>query len=166
MRGRSFSLRINYRTSHQIRAHADRLLPQSIADVDGITESRRETVSVFDGPQPELRVAKDQQLEIEIVAAWIVNRLRESYRPEEIGLFVRSEKQLERARRAVAAAGAECVVLGDEVAKTAGKLSVSTMHLAKGLEFRGFAIMACDDDILPLQERVEAITDAADLEEV
>uniref|UniRef100_UPI00359C8B42 hypothetical protein n=1 Tax=Salmonella enterica TaxID=28901 RepID=UPI00359C8B42 len=27
VRGRSFTLRINYRTSHQIRSHADRLLP-------------------------------------------------------------------------------------------------------------------------------------------
>jgi superfamily I DNA/RNA helicase len=40
------------------------------------------------------------------------------------------------------------------------------MHLAKGLEFRGVAVMACDEDVLPLQERVEAVTDDSDLEEV
>ncbi len=40
------------------------------------------------------------------------------------------------------------------------------MHLAKGLEFRAVAVMACDDDVLPLQERIEAIADEADLEEV
>ena len=40
------------------------------------------------------------------------------------------------------------------------------MHLAKGLEFRAVAVMACDDQIVPSQTRIEAITDEADLEEV
>lgn len=40
------------------------------------------------------------------------------------------------------------------------------MHLAKGLEFRAVAVMACDDEVLPLQERVESVTDETDLEEV
>ena len=49
---------------------------------------------------------------------------------------------------------------------TAGSISISPMHLAKGLEFRAVAVMACDDEVLPLQERVEAVTDEADLLEV
>jgi superfamily I DNA/RNA helicase len=40
------------------------------------------------------------------------------------------------------------------------------MHLAKGLEFRAVAVMACDDEIIPLQERIEAVGDDADLQEV
>ena len=40
------------------------------------------------------------------------------------------------------------------------------MHLAKGLEFRSVAVMACDEDILPQQERLERVTDASDLAEV
>ena len=49
---------------------------------------------------------------------------------------------------------------------TTGKMSISTMHLAKGLEFRAVAVMACDDEIIPLQERMESVADDADLEEV
>ena len=41
IRGRSTRLRINYRTSHQIRSQADRLLGPKLADVDGVTEDRR-----------------------------------------------------------------------------------------------------------------------------
>lgn len=52
VRGRSHTLRINYRTSHQIRLHADRLLPAMVSDVNGNTEGRRGTVSMFDGPPP------------------------------------------------------------------------------------------------------------------
>src|SRR5208337_77725 len=59
VRGRSSTLRINYRTSHQIRTHADRLLPGSVSDVDGNTESRRGTVSVFNGAEPEVRTFDD-----------------------------------------------------------------------------------------------------------
>jgi len=45
-------------------------------------------------------------------------------------------------------------------------VAVSTMHLAKGLEFRAVAVMACDDEVIPLQERIETVTDEADLEDV
>ena len=48
----------------------------------------------------------------------------------------------------------------------AGVLRFVTMHLARGLEFRAVVLMACDDEIIPLQERIETVTDDADLEEV
>lgn len=40
------------------------------------------------------------------------------------------------------------------------------MHLAKGLEFRAVAVIACDDEIIPLQQRIESAADDSDLEEV
>ena len=47
-----------------------------------------------------------------------------------------------------------------------GYVSIGTMHLAKGLEFRAVVVMACDDDVIPLQERIETVGDDADLQEV
>ena len=40
------------------------------------------------------------------------------------------------------------------------------MHLAKGLEFQVVVVMACDDDVLPLQERIETVADEDELDEV
>lgn len=40
------------------------------------------------------------------------------------------------------------------------------MYLAKGLEFRAVAVMACDDETIPLQERIETVGDDGDLQEV
>ncbi len=40
------------------------------------------------------------------------------------------------------------------------------MHLAKGLEFRAVVVMACDDEVIPLQTRIESVSDSSDLEEV
>lgn len=44
-------------------------------------------------------------------------------------------------------------VLDDHVETASGHVSISIMHLAKGLEFRAVVEMACDDEIIPLQER-------------
>jgi len=166
VRGRSFTLRINYRTSHQIRMHADRLLPATVSDVDGNAEGRRGTVSVFDGPPPLVTVCEDTGKEAETVGAWIAERLGEGCQPHEIGVFVRSEAELKRARAALKIAGARSVELSDKVEVEDGSVAISTMHFAKGLEFRSVVVMACDDEVIPLQERIESVADDADLEEV
>jgi superfamily I DNA/RNA helicase len=86
--------------------------------------------------------------------------------PHEFGLFVRSTGQLKRAQAAAKNAGMVFKVLDENVETTSGHISIGTMHLAKGLEFRAVAVMACDDEIVPLQERIETVGDDADLQEV
>jgi hypothetical protein len=166
VRGRSRTLRINYRTSHQIRLQADRLLGPMVSDVDGITEDRSDTVSVFNGPQPTVHVLKTIRDEIESVASWISARSQAGFVPHEFGVFVRSDAQVDRASQAVAAAGLPFKVLDEHVDTESGYVSIGTMHLAKGLEFRAVVVMACDDEVIPLQERIETVGDDADLQEV
>ncbi len=166
IRGRARTLHINYRTSHQIRMQADRLLAPEVSDVDGNTEERRGTVSVFNGPAPMVQVFSTPEAEIDAVGAWIVGRGKEGVAPHEIGVFVRSDAELDRARQALAKSGVPFKVLDEHVETSHGHVSVSTMHLAKGLEFRAVVVMACDDEVIPLQSRIETVTDDSDLEEV
>lgn len=166
VRGRSSTLRINYRTSHQIRTQADRLLGPEVSDVDGNTEHRRGTISTFNGPQPDIMVLNTPHQEIKAVSQWLAERTKEGIVPHEIGVFVRSAAELDRARAAVGDAKLPYKVLDDNVETASGRASISTMHLAKGLEFRTVAVMACDDEVIPLQERIETAADDADLEEV
>lgn len=166
IRGRSKTLRINYRTSHQIRMQADKLLGPELSDVDGNIEERRGTVSVFNGPEPVITILDTPDKEIETVGQWLSERISEGLIPHEIGVFVRSEAELNRARSAVENAGVTFKVLDDNVETTIGHISISTMHLAKGLEFRAVVVMACDDEIVPLQARIETVADNADLQEV
>lgn len=166
VRGRSRNLRINYRTSHQIRQQADRLLGPEVADVDGNTENRSDTVSVFNGPPPVIRIFKNEDEEAKSVGAWIAEQANAGVLPHEFGVFVRSAGQLDRAQAAVKASGLVFKVLDDHVETTSGRVSISTMHLAKGLEFRSVVVMACDDEVIPLQERIESVGDDADLQEV
>jgi superfamily I DNA/RNA helicase len=81
-------------------------------------------------------------------------------------LFARSSAQLERPTAAVAACGLSIRVLDEHIEIVPGKVSIGTMHLAKGLEFRAVGIMACDDEVIPLQERIETVTDDGELEDV
>jgi mRNA-degrading endonuclease RelE of RelBE toxin-antitoxin system len=166
VRGRSQTLRINYRTSHQIRMQADRLLGPQVSDVDGNVEDRRGTVSVFNGPPPDIRVFDESEQEIAAVGAWLGARIAAGMAPHEIGIFVRSAAQIDRARQAAQASGAPFRVLDEHLETGTGALAVGTMHLAKGLEFRAVVVMACDDEVIPLQERIESVADEADLEEV
>jgi superfamily I DNA/RNA helicase len=166
IRGRSRTLHINYRTSHQIRQQADGLLGPEIADVDGNVESRKGTVSVFNGPAPEICVTSSSKAEIDLVGQWLAAQVQQGLPPHEIGAFVRSEAEITRAQAAATKAGLQCRVLDEHVETTSGYVSISTMHLAKGLEFRAVAVMACDDEVIPLQSRIESVTDDADLEEV
>jgi mRNA-degrading endonuclease RelE of RelBE toxin-antitoxin system len=166
VRGRSQTLRINYRTSHQIRLQADRLLGPEISDVDGNTEDHRGTVSVFNGPSPEIRRYDSEDAEQGNVASWLTDRLKEGVNHDEIGIFVRSEVEMFRAIAAVEHAGLPYSVLDENLTILPASLTISTMHLAKGLEFRIVVVMACDDEVIPSQVRIESITDQADLEEV
>lgn len=166
IRGRSRTLRVNYRTSHQIRSQADRLLGPVVTDVDGINETRSDTISVFNGPLPTIRSFASEGKEIEAVGHWITEQARAGVVPHEFGVFVRSEAQLDRARTAVEEAGVAFKVLDDHVETSSGHISICTMHLAKGLEFRAVVVMACDDEVIPLQERIETVGDDADLQEV
>jgi mRNA-degrading endonuclease RelE of RelBE toxin-antitoxin system len=166
IRGRARTLHINYRTSHQIRMQTDRLLGPEVADVDGNTEDRRGTVSLFNGPAPVVRTFDSQEEESDAVSAWLAERSREGVMPHEFGVFVRSDAEVERARAAVAKSRLSFKMLDEHVETTSGQISIGTMHLAKGLEFRAVVVMACDDEIIPLQARIETVADDSDLEEI
>ena len=166
VRGRSQTLKLNYRTSHQIRMQADRLLGPELADVDGNVEDRRGTVSAFNGEPPAIHLFGTEQEERTAVATWLRERRDSGVSAGEMAIFVRSGKELDRASRAVRGAGFSFQVLDERVETNKDCVSISTMHLAKGLEFRAVAVMACDDEVIPLQERIETVADDADLEEV
>jgi superfamily I DNA/RNA helicase len=166
IRGRSTTLKINYRTSHQIRTQADRLLAASVSDVDGNAEERKGS-SVFNGPAPVIRTCNDAEAESAAVAQWVKDRtLLDKLLPHEIGIFVRSAAELDRAKAAAGLAGLHAKILDNNVEFTPGCASIGTMHLAKGLEFRAVVVMACDDEVIPSQERIESAADDSDLEEV
>ncbi len=91
IRGRSRTLRVNYRTSHQIRTQADRLLGPVVTDVDGNSEDRSDTVSVFNGPPPDDSLAQEREARrSRRSATGLQSGRRTACLPHEFGVFVRS----------------------------------------------------------------------------
>ncbi|UFW80127.1 3'-5' exonuclease [Rhizobium sp. SU303] len=154
VRGRSHTLKVCYRTSQQIRRAADKLLPNILRDTDGLEDERRGIVSVFSGPPPEIRTFESEREEADNVRATIGAWLAEGIAAHEIGVFVRTPQLIPRARASVPGI--------DEAAGVA----TSPMSLAKGLEFRAVVVMACDEGILPFDERVADAADEAELDDV
>jgi hypothetical protein len=154
VRGRSHTLKVCYRTSQQIRQAADHLLPPVLRDVDGLEDERQGIVSVFDGPVPIVEMfptAADEAVAVgSAVKAW----LAEGVAAHEIGLFVRTPDLVTRARAALK---------GIDGAET---ITTAPMNLAKGLEFRAVSVMACDQGVLPLDERVADAADEAELDDI
>jgi mRNA-degrading endonuclease RelE of RelBE toxin-antitoxin system len=165
IRGRSKTLHVNYRTSHQIRSEADKLLGPEVSDADGNSESRKSTISLFNGPLPLLLECKSEQEECSRVSSWIAERIAEGCAAHEFGIFVRSDAQIARAARAAATAKLPYRVLDLHLQVPSGFASLGTMHLAKGLEFKAVVVMACDESVLPLQERIEEVGEDGDLQE-
>lgn len=166
VRGRSATLKVNYRTSHQIRRASDRLLPSVIRDVDGLEDERKGTVSVFDGPEPVVTTFVDEEAEIDAVANYIRALIADEIVPGEIGVFVRNIERLKRTRRVLESAGQGFIEISEQSPNNVSRVSIGTMHLAKGLEFKAVVVMGCDEDALPLKERVEAAGDEVELEDV
>jgi superfamily I DNA/RNA helicase len=96
IRGHSFNLRVNYRTSHQIRSQADKLLDSELTDADGNVEKRDNPVSAFNGPAPTINTFAAPEKEILAVADWLAARRSNGVAPREMAVFVRSEGEIPR----------------------------------------------------------------------
>lgn len=89
LRGKSRGLKVNYRTTRQIRSMADRLMEEKSEDADGIVQERKGTVSLLSGPDPEFRQFDTVDDEIEGVAeAEVIAGLQDIYDTERNLLYV------------------------------------------------------------------------------
>jgi len=162
VRGRSTRLTVNYRTTDQIRSFADRLLPGAIDEGEGDAEDRS-TVSLLQGPSPEVSGFDGISKEIQGVSAWLKQILASGYAPRDIAIFARTEAVLrDRVEVALARIGLAGHALSDEQSPSAHDVSTGTLHRAKGLEFKVVVVMGCDVDLLPLAYAARDLVDDAD----
>jgi hypothetical protein len=163
VRGRSRVLRINYRTTEQIRRFADQILPESSDDLDGGTESRKGTRSLLHGPMPTVqgfKVAKDQE---GFVVTQIGQLLGQGLMPREIAVFCRVGARLEPLQQALAAVGIPVYSLGrDEEDVQPDGVHFGTMHRAKGLEYKVVFAYDCTEGVVPNAATLRRCKDPAD----
>lgn len=164
VQGKARTLKVNYRTSQRIREQADKLLNPVTADADGVEQIRKGTVSVFEGVKPLIQKFSTREAERAYANQRISQWLENGIQPNEIGVFVRSEKEIPFAEEAMAKIPYS--IMDINVRVLSNKVSLSTMHFAKGLEFKAVLVMACDGNIIPSFDRIRAVSNADELEEV
>jgi len=147
VRGRSRSLKVNYRTSHQIRVGSQSLLPETLVEADGSEESRVGVTSVFEGPKPELLAFSSCDEELLKLAEWIKALLSAGVGENEIAMLARTKEVL-----------AEYATAFEN---TNPGINFLSMHDSKGTEFQAVAVVALDHHILPDEGRLLAARDEA-----
>lgn len=145
VKGRSKQLKVNYRTSEQIR-----LFAQSIVegiDIDDLDEGVTLTVgdhSVFTGPEPEIAPCANEETEAKQITQW-VKELIEQNGFASYEICVTPYKPI--IRGVLESAGIqtyELMPLSEDPGKAEPGVRLGTMKRIKGLEFRAIA-MACTD---------------------
>jgi superfamily I DNA/RNA helicase len=156
IRGRSQRLKVNYRTSEQIQRFADNLVGQRLVDADDHSDDRS-TMSLLNGPEPEIVGGRGTEAEREALRNWIKALLESRFAADDIAIFARTKSIIERQVTPVLESlGLEQSHLSTDTHNNQGSLNVGTLHAAKGLEFRAVAVVGCDEGILPLKPALEA----------
>jgi hypothetical protein len=163
-RGRSRVLRLNYRTTEEIRSVADRLLGADCDDLDGGLEERSSR-SLLRGLQPTLRGFPSEEAETAHVVERVRRWLAAGLRPEEIAVFARTAKLVERAGKALAVAGIGARGLRDHQGAGWPGVHVGTMHRAKGLEFKAVLAISCSRGVIPSPQALSSCGDPVDRDE-
>jgi AAA domain/UvrD-like helicase C-terminal domain len=161
VRGRSQVLRINYRTTEQIRRAADLVAAESTDDLDNGTEDRTATRSLLRGPKPTFAAFPDRQAELLDAVRWIKDCRSQGLAPEDIALFARTAKRAEEAEAKLGAEGVAAAGLDDDHV-TPGAVQVGTMHRAKGLEFKAVLVLDVSADMMPSPGLMKSALDPQD----
>lgn len=159
VRGRSHILRLNYRTTEQIRRFADDVLGYESDDLDGGQESRRGVRSLFRGPQPALRGFPDRVGQTDFVVKEIKKLLDNGRVADEIAIFARNAYLLNLVEKALNAKGLPTFRLNKDADAESPAINLGTMHRAKGLEFKVVFVIDVDDKQMPLAKALAEATD-------
>lgn len=168
VRGRSKRLRLNYRTTQEIRAWAVSVLEGvSVDDLDEGTDTLRGYVSLMRGVAPELVGCRSEAEELDGLVAWVLALPADQIKLSDIGALCARRADADRVQEALRASGIETVMLqsGADNRSIPG-VRITTMHRAKGLEFFAVAIPFLSDTAFPPTGALRAAVDSADREDI
>jgi superfamily I DNA/RNA helicase len=165
VRGRSRRLRLNYRTTEEIRVWAVSILEGvSVDDLDEGTDTLRGYVSLMHGPSPKQVPCRSEAEELEGLIDWVRALPTDETRRADIGVLCSRRADVDRAYGVLRAAGIDAVVLqaGTADDRAVPGVRITTMHRAKGLEFFAVAIPFLSEATFPPAGALRSAVDAAD----
>ena len=167
--GRSRKLRLNYRTTHEIRAWAVAVLKGiSVDDLDDGKDTLDGYVSLKRGMPPQLNSYGTDSEELAALAQWIEELPTDKIADNEIGILCHTNKQLNLVEESFSAWGICTLKLSTDKADERSNPGVRlcTMHRAKGLEFKAVAIPFMSNNQFPPKWLLDKAVDEADKEDL
>jgi len=168
VRGRGHRLKINYRTTEQIRRYAMQLLKgRRIDDLDGGSDDPRGYISLTRGHSPEIHCYKTEGQEMEAVLERICGLINSGARPESICVAARTRRIMTSFQAHLSAFDLPNFEIQGEIGDFHGSpgVRISTLHRVKGLEFDHMLIVGASHDTIPLTRAMKAADDATEAEE-
>lgn len=146
VRGRTRTLSLNYRTTEQIYRFAEAILGTEVDDLEGGMERRRKTYSLFTGPEPVTCGFRTPTEQHAFIAAQIARQCAAGQPPGEMTILAQSRYSLVGAETALKQAEIACHILGRDHAASPDRVTLATIHRAKGMEFKSVFVIGASDD--------------------
>lgn len=167
IRGRSSVLRINYRTTEEIRKAAFALLNGiSFDDLDDSFDTGDRCQSLTHGTVPEIIATVNANEEFDAILAKVKGLIDGGVSAKNICVVARTHKLLDDYIAHFTSSGIRCYEIKGNKADDRGLdgIRVATMHRVKGLEFQYVFVVAANNRIIPLASAIDH-TDAVSEQE-
>jgi len=165
---RSGKLRLNYRTTEEIRRWAVGLLEgKDIDDLDGGTDNHKGYKSLMHGASPIIKGFENYDKEIEYIRQYIKDLLTQKINEETICIVARTNKLLDKYKVALEKAGYDYYQISRnrvDMSEQKG-IRLATMHRVKGLEFDYVIIGSVNKDTVPLKYPIAEVDNPSAKEE-
>ena len=164
--GRSRKLKLNYRTTDEIRKWAVRIFEgKNVDDLDDGIDSQTDYKSLYHGPAPE--VLRFENYDEELAA--IIKRIEELLKEDEnatICLVARTRALRDRYVDDLKELGVSVKVLERNSSDNPREkgVRVATMHRVKGLDFDHMILASANKGVIPLEHALQG-SDDAEIEE-
>ena len=166
--GRARKLKINYRTTEQIKRFASAMLDGlTIDDLDGGEDGSKDYLSLTRGPEPEIEPFDSESNELQ----WIIQRLKQIADDEETlassCVMLRTIGLRDKYYKAFRDADLDAVLLESRAdnQKVPG-VRVANMHRVKGLEFRHVFLASMCDGVVPNRYALTGSEDQTELRDM
>lgn len=167
--GRSYKLKVNYRTTRETYQYASSILTGlEFDDLDGQEDALGKCQSITSGPHPEIRLFSDKYEEQQQVLS-LLNKLKNSNIPmESICITARTNEIIDNYSSLLGKHGVASYKISRSNALNNKKSGVrlATMHRVKGIEFDYVILVSACEGIIPAEAILNAQENAIDRQNV
>lgn len=169
VRGRSFKLRINYRTTEEIRKVAVSLLEgKSIDDLDGGLDDVKGYRSLLHGAEPRLMHCRNAADHDQKLVSALLEMKQSGESLDKVCIVGRTNGIIDSVEALLHQQGVTSCRLTKDRADSghSGAVRLATMHRVKGLEFDSIIIVAANKGIVPLEDHLKRAGDAIEMSQL